>query len=140
MKLLVLNGPNLNLLGTRETDIYGSASLADLERSLRIAFPGITFEFAQHNAEGELIDAIQNNDADGIIFNPAGYSHTSVALRDAIAAVVTPVVEVHISNIHARERFRRHSFTAATSIGVISGLGLSGYHLAVHYFLGDDWG
>jgi 3-dehydroquinate dehydratase-2 len=138
MKLLVLNGPNLNLLGTRETEVYGTGTLADLERALREEFAGVSLEFAQSNHEGELVDALQRaarEGFDGVVFNPAGYSHTSVALRDAVAAVDVPVVEVHISNVHARERFRHESRTAGAAVGVITGLGLAGYSLAVRYLL-----
>jgi 3-dehydroquinate dehydratase-2 len=138
MKLLVLNGPNLNLLGTRETEVYGTGTLADLERALREEFAGVSLEFAQSNHEGELVDALQRaarEGFDGVVFNPAGYSHTSVALRDAVAAVDVPVVEVHISNVYARERFRHRSRTAAAAVGVIAGLGLAGYSLAVRYLM-----
>lgn len=138
MKLLVLNGPNLNLLGTRETDVYGTGTLTELERALREEFAGESLEFAQSNHEGELVDALQRagrEGFDGVVFNPAGYSHTSVALRDAVAAVDVPVVEVHISNVYARERFRHESRTAGAAVGVIAGLGLAGYSLAVRYLL-----
>ncbi len=138
MKLLVLNGPNLNLLGSRETDIYGTGTLADLEASLRSEFADVDFAFEQSGHEGSLIDALHEAASrrfDGIVFNPAGYSHTSVALRDAVAAIDVPVVEVHISNVYARERFRHVSRTAAAAVGVISGLGMAGYALAVRYLL-----
>jgi len=140
MTILIINGPNLNLLGAREPEIYGSATLEDLTRGLETAFPEVEFEFYQSNHEGDLIDRLQEaakTEADGIVFNPAGYSHTSVALRDTIGAIGIPVVEVHISNIHARERFRHRSMTGAASIGQIAGLGVAGYHLAVRYLL--DW-
>ncbi len=133
MRLLVLNGPNLNLLGTRETSVYGSASLDELETHLAQRHPDVEFSFAQSNVEGDLIDFLQQADVDGVVFNPAGYSHTSVALRDAISAVSTPVVEVHISNIYAREDFRHYSLTGAVAAGVISGFGLRGYDLAVQF-------
>ena len=139
MEILVLNGPNLNLLGTREPETYGSATLADLETGLRGGFPNVTFRFVQSNCEGHLIDALQAAHSDGmagVVFNPGGFSHTSVALRDAMAAITPPVVEVHISNIAAREPFRHHSVTAGAAAGVISGLGLEGYALAVHHLLG----
>ena len=135
MRLLVVNGPNLNLLGSREPEVYGSATLSDLENALRTRFPEVHFEFVQSNHEGALIDAIQSAKADGVIFNGAGYTHTSVALRDAITVCPAPVVEVHISNTWARERFRHHSMTAAACVGSITGLGVQGYHLAVRYFL-----
>jgi 3-dehydroquinate dehydratase II len=136
VRVLVLNGPNLNLLGTRETDIYGLVSLADLERGLREAFADVTFDFAQHNEEGALIDALHEADTletAGVVFNPAAYGHTSVALRDAIAAIRTPVVEVHLSNVYAREAFRQTLVLSPVCVGVISGLGVAGYHLAVRY-------
>ena len=112
MKIKVLNGPNLNLLGSREVDIYGSASLESIEADLRAQFPDVEFEFLQSNHEGGLVDALhaaQADGFDGVVLNGAAYTHTSVALRDAVAAVTVPVVEVHISNIYAREPFRRHS-------------------------------
>ncbi len=139
VKLLVLNGPNLNLLGRREPEVYGSASAADLEAGLRAAFPEVAFAFEQHNGEGALIDALQAADADGetdgVVFNPGGYAHTSVALRDAVAAIQTPVVEVHISNVWAREDFRQRLVTAPAAAGVVSGFGVAGYRLAVRYFM-----
>ncbi|MDG1755316.1 MAG: type II 3-dehydroquinate dehydratase [Rhodothermales bacterium] len=135
MHLLVVNGPNLNLLGKREPDVYGHTTLADLENELRNAFPDIEFSFVQSNHEGKLIDALQNTSANGIILNGAGFTHTSVALRDAVASIDTPVVEVHISNIAAREDFRHTSLTAAECVGAIFGLGIQGYHLAVQFFL-----
>lgn len=137
MNILLLNGPNLNLLGTREPETYGHATLADLENDLRAAFPGVTFAFFQSNHEGALIDRLHQahqRGADGIVFNPGAYTHTSVALRDAVAAITPPVLEVHISNVHAREDFRRHSLLAPVCAGQIAGLGLAGYHLAVRYF------
>ena len=138
MRLLILNGPNLNLLGSRETDVYGSASLADIEDGLPTAFPGVDFRFVQDNNEGALVNALQQAGADGldgVVFNPGGYGHTSVALRDAIAAIATPVVEVHITNVHAREDFRQRLILSPVCRGVISGLGPAGYHLAVRSFI-----
>jgi 3-dehydroquinate dehydratase-2 len=138
LNLLILNGPNLNLLGTREPETYGRATLADLEAGLRAAFPAVAFDFFQSNHEGALIDRLHqaHRDAsDGVVFNPGGFTHTSVALRDAIAAIAPPVVEVHLSNVHAREDFRRRSLLAAVCVGQISGLGPAGYHLAVRYFV-----
>ena len=138
-KIAVLNGPNLDRLGKREPHIYGTQTLEDLAATLRSSFPEATFDFFQSNHEGELVDKIAllaESDCAGIIFNPAAYSHTSVALRDAISGCGKPVVEVHISNIHARERFRHHSHTAAVSKGVIAGLGLDGYKLAARSLLG----
>ncbi len=139
MNLLVLNGPNLNLLGTRDPDTYGATTLAEIEAELEAAFPSADFAFAQDNAEGALIDrlhAAHEQGVDGIVFNPGGYTHTSVALRDAVDAIAPPVVEVHLSNVHAREDFRRTSRLAPVCVGQISGLGPSGYALAVRYLLG----
>jgi 3-dehydroquinate dehydratase-2 len=136
--LLVLNGPNLNLLGTREPATYGTASLDTIEAELEQAFPNVAFSFRQANGEGTLIDhlhAAHEENVDGVVFNPGGYTHTSVALRDAVAAIDPPVVEVHLSNVHAREDFRRTSRVAPACAGQISGLGPTGYHLAVRYFL-----
>jgi 3-dehydroquinate dehydratase II len=138
MRILVLNGPNLNRLGKREPEIYGTTTLADLESTLADAFPNVRFQFSQSNHEGELINSLHaagDEGLDGVVINPAGLSHTSVALRDAIASIDVPVIEVHISNIHAREPFRHQSLTAGASSGVITGLGLRGYHLAVQYLL-----
>lgn len=143
MNLLVLNGPNLNLLGTREPDVYGAGTLADLETDLRHAFPDVAFEFAQSNHEGDLVDrlhAAHAEGADGVVFNPGGYTHTSVALRDAVTAIDPPVVEVHLSNIHAREAFRHTSRIAPACAGQITGLGRDGYHLAVQYLVGRGKG
>lgn len=137
MKILVLNGPNLNLLGSRETQTYGTTTLNDLLDGLREAFPDVSFTFFQSNHEGHLIDRLhqaQEPPPRGIILNAGGFTHTSVALRDAIAATEVPVVEVHLSNIHAREEFRRRSLIAPVCAGQISGLGAAGYHLAVQYF------
>jgi len=135
VNILVVNGPNLNMLGQREPEIYGSTTLADIERQLQERFPEVGFSFFQSNQEGEMIDALQQADVDGIVLNGAAFTHTSVALRDAISSISTPVVEVHISNIHAREAFRHQSLTAGVCVGSISGLGVEGYSLAVRYFL-----
>jgi len=123
------------MLGVREPDVYGSETLKDLQLALSNRFSDVSFSFAQSNHEGELIDALQQANADGIVLNGAGFTHTSVALRDAIASISIPVVEVHISNIAAREDFRHHSLTAGVCVGAISGLGIEGYHLAVQYFV-----
>jgi len=136
----VLNGPNLNLLGTREPETYGRGTLDELAHDLRQAFPDVAFEFAQSNHEGELIDrlhAAHEEAVGGVVFNPGGYTHTSVALHDAVAAIDPPVVEVHLSNIHAREAFRHTSRVAPACAGQIAGLGRPGYHLAVQYFVGS---
>jgi len=132
MQILVLNGPNLNLLGTREPDTYGTQTLSDLESLVRTRFKDVDFQFAQSNHEGELIDYLHGTRGyDGIVFNAAAYTHTSVALRDAIAAIDVPTIEVHLSNVHAREAFRHHSMLAPVCRGVISGLGMTGYLLAI---------
>jgi 3-dehydroquinate dehydratase II len=137
MKIAIINGPNLNLLGKRETEIYGNQSFDTYFTELQIKFPQATLTYFQSNVEGELINEIQRIgfDHDGIILNPGGYTHTSVALGDAIAAIKTPVIEVHISNVHAREEFRRLSHVSGKSVGSIIGLGLKGYELALQYFL-----
>ena len=136
MKIAIINGPNLNLLGTREPAIYGTQTFEQYFEGLKKKFPAIQFEYYQSNIEGELISEVQRVgfSYDGIIINPGGYTHTSVALGDAIAAISTPVVEVHISNIFGREDFRKLSHVSGKSVGVISGLGLRGYELAVVYF------
>lgn len=138
MKIAIINGPNLNLLGTREPAIYGNQSFEQYFDELKTKFPAIEFHYFQSNVEGELINEIQRVgfSYDGIIINPGGYTHTSIALGDAIAAIKTPVVEVHISNIFGREEFRKFSHVSGKSAGVISGLGLKGYELAVEYFKG----
>lgn len=136
MKIAIINGPNLNLLGTREPAIYGTQTFEQYFEGLKKKFPAIQFNYYQSNIEGELIGEVQRVgfSFDGIIINPGGYTHTSVALGDSIAAISTPVVEVHISNIFGREDFRKLSHVSGKSVGVISGLGLRGYELAVVYF------
>lgn len=139
MRILILNGPNLNLLGEREPDVYGKTTLKDLEAQLRMAFPDVTLQFFQSNHEGALMDRLHQafrDQMDGVVFNPGGYTHTSVALRDAIAGTQLRVVEVHISNVHARESFRHHSYLAPVCVGQISGLGISGYTLALRFLIG----
>jgi 3-dehydroquinate dehydratase-2 len=137
MQITIINGPNLNLLGTREPDVYGSQSFEQYFDGLRKQFPEVSFHYFQSNVEGELIDELQRVgfSSDGIILNPGGYTHTSVAIGDAIAAIKTPVIEVHISNVHAREEFRRLSHVSGKARGTIAGLGLRGYELAVRYLL-----
>jgi 3-dehydroquinate dehydratase-2 len=136
-KLTIINGPNLNLLGKREPGIYGSSDFESFLANLRSKYPDITILYYQSNVEGELINAIQEHgfSADGIILNPGGYTHTSVAIGDAIAAIKTAVIEVHISNVHAREEFRKLSHVSAKARGTICGLGLDGYDLAIQFFL-----
>ncbi|MDR1853712.1 MAG: type II 3-dehydroquinate dehydratase [Azoarcus sp.] len=139
-RILALHGPNLNLLGTREPDVYGRTTLADIHAAMeaRARVEGVLVESFQSNHEGQLIDRIQAASAEGvdfIIINPAAYTHTSVALRDALAAVRIPFVEVHLSNIHARDDFRHRSFFSDLAVGVICGLGAHGYLAAVDYAL-----
>ena len=133
--ILVLHGPNLNLLGTREPEIYGATTLADIDASLteQAKAAGHSLSTLQSNAENELVNAIQDarTKVDYIIINPAAFTHTSVAMRDALAAVNIPFIEVHLSNVHAREDFRRHSYFSDLAQGVISGLGATGYSLAL---------
>ena len=135
MKIAVLNGPNLNLLGTREPSLYGSDSLADIERSLRAVGKelGAELQFAQHNGEGQLIDEIHalRGKVDGIVINAGAYTHSSLAIRDALSGVAIPFVEVHLTNVYAREPERRHSMLAPAAVGVVVGLGAYGYELAL---------
>jgi 3-dehydroquinate dehydratase II len=137
MKIAIINGPNLNLLGKRETDIYGNLPFEKYLDQLRVKYPEIQLHYFQSNVEGELINELQRigYEYDGIIINPGGYTHTSVAIGDAIAAIKTPVIEVHISNVHAREEFRRLSHVSGKSAGSIFGLGLKGYELALLWFM-----
>ncbi len=139
LKILVLHGPNLNLLGKREPDVYGSTTQADIDNTLKKISKeeGVTLKILQSNSEGGLVDAIQSaaKSYHGILINPAAYTHTSVALRDAIAAVGLPVVEVHLSNIYRREEFRHHSFTAPVVIGQVSGFGAYSYILGFYGLL-----
>jgi len=133
MDLLIVNGPNLNLLGTREPEIYGNQTFLDYLEELRSGFSG-TIDYFQTNLEGEVIDKLQVSKHDGIILNAGGYTHTSVAIRDCIAAISVPVVEVHISNLAQRESFRHNSMITAVCRGSIMGFGMEGYRLAVQSF------
>ncbi len=133
MKILILNGPNLNLLGTREKTIYGSESFDQYFQELKLMFPNVTLDYFQSNIEGEIINKIHEVRLlfDGIVLNAAAYTHTSVAIRDAISAVEIPVIEVHISNVHKREVFRHTSLISASCVGVIAGFGLDSYRLGI---------
>lgn len=137
MRILIVNGPNINLLGTREPEIYGSLTLEKIEKELSefASTLNVELKFFQSNIEGEIVDAIQKAkyewDCNGIVINPAAYTHTSVAIRDAISAVALSAVEVHISNIHKREEFRKHSFIAPVCIGQIAGFGADSYKLGL---------
>ncbi|MCO6497613.1 MAG: type II 3-dehydroquinate dehydratase [Chitinophagaceae bacterium] len=133
MRVSIINGPNLNLLGKRETGIYGNESFEEYLEKLTNKYPQITFSYYQNNVEGELVNAIQKaaEDSDAVILNAGAYTHTSVAIADAVAAIKIPVIEVHISNIAAREDFRKHSYLSAKCSGTIFGFGMKGYELAV---------
>lgn len=137
MKIIIINGPNLNLLGKRQPEIYGSQTFEDYFEILKSKFKTIDLQYFQSNHEGELIDKLHEVgfSYDGIIANFGAYTHTSIALMDAISSIETPVVEVHISNIHARESFRQHSYIGKVAKGMIAGLGLKGYELALSYFV-----
>ena len=137
IKIAIINGPNLNLLGRREPGIYGKQSFDDFFEELKASYSNVSLDYYQSNIEGELINELQRVgfDYDGIILNPGGYTHTSVAIGDAIAAIKAPVIEVHISNVHAREDFRRLSHVSGKAAGSIIGLGLKGYRLALEYLI-----
>ncbi|MGB1284609.1 MAG: type II 3-dehydroquinate dehydratase [Polaribacter sp.] len=137
MKLIIINGPNLNLLGKREPEIYGSETFEDFFRTLQLKFKNIEISYFQSNVEGEIIDKLHEVgfNYDGIILNAAAYTHTSVGIGDAVKGIETPVVEVHISNVHAREDFRHVSYIAPHAKGVLFGFGLKGYELAIQGFL-----
>ena len=137
MKILIVNGPNLNLLGQRDTQMYGSQSFEDYFEELKI-HASCELAYFQSNVEGELIDCLQKTDVDGVILNAGGYTHTSVALRDCIDAINVPVVEVHISNIAARESFRHESMISPVCVGCIFGFGLDGYKLAIQFFTNNS--
>ena len=137
MKVIIINGPNLNLLGKREPHIYGSHSFEDYLSNLKAKFTSLDLSYFQSNIEGEIIDKLHEVgfSFDGVILNAAAYTHTSVGIGDAVKAITTPVIEVHISNVHAREEFRHHSYIAANAKGVIAGFGLKSYDLAIESFL-----
>lgn len=137
MNILIINGPNLNLLGKREPTIYGNASFEDYFKSLQEQFNSVNLSYFQSNIEGEIIDKLHEVgfDYDGIVLNAAAYTHTSVGIGDAVKAIETPVIEVHISNVHAREEFRHTSFIAPNVKGIIAGFGLKSYDLAIQSFL-----
>jgi len=137
MKIAIINGPNLNLLGVREPEIYGRQTFEDFLKELRVKNPGIQIDYFQSNVEGDLVSELQRVgfSYDGILLNAAAYTHTSVAIGDAVAAIKTPVIEIHISNIAAREEYRTRSMIASKCVGSIAGLGLKGYQLGLLYFL-----
>ena len=137
MVITLINGPNLNLLGSRESSIYGDKTFEDFLKSLKKSYSNTEFIYYQSNIEGEIVDKIQSaaSESDGIILNAGGYTHTSVAIRDAISAIVTPVIEVHISNVMAREEFRHISLISSACSGTITGFGINGYELAVEAFV-----
>jgi len=137
MKIIIINGPNLNLLGKREPDVYGNTTFTDYLQELKQKYNAVELEYYQSNIEGELIDKIQEVDFiyDGIILNAAAYTHTSIGIGDAVKAITTPVVEVHISNTFSRETFRHQSFISANAKGIIIGFGLKSYELALQSFL-----
>lgn len=138
MNIIIINGPNLNLLGKREPGIYGSQSFEDYLEELQDRYPDITISYYQSNIEGELINTIQETGfiCDGIVLNAGAYTHTSVAIADAIRAIKCPVVEVHISNVHKREEFRHHSYLSPVCLGVIAGFGMDSYRLAIESLIG----
>ena len=139
MKIAIINGPNLNLLSKRETGMYGDVPFEQFLELMKVKYATTEISYFQSNVEGEIVNEIQRVgfDYDGIILNPAGYTHTSVAIGDAIAAIKAPVVEVHISNVHAREDFRKFSYVSGKAAGSIFGLGLKGYELAIDYLLSE---
>lgn len=139
MKILVLNGPNLNLLGVREPSIYGDTTFTEYFSKLQSKYKKVELSYYQSNHEGDLVDKLHEIgfNYDGVVFNAGAYTHTSVALGDAISAIKTPVIEVHISNVHAREEFRHHSYLSKNCVGVIAGFGLLSYDLGIEYFVAN---
>jgi len=137
MKIIIINGPNLNLLGKREPEIYGDQDFESFFNKVKSNFPDIQLDYFQSNVEGELVDKLQQVgfSYDGVILNAASYTHTSIAISDAIAAIESPVIEVHISNVYAREEYRHKSIISSNCVGMIAGLGLEGYLLALTYFM-----
>ena len=137
MKIIIINGPNLNLLGKREPEIYGSQTFEEFFQTLKLKYTEVEISYFQSNIEGEIIDKLHQVgfDYDGIILNAAAYTHTSIGIGDAVKGIKTPVVELHISNVHAREEFRHQSFIAPVAKGVLFGFGLKGYDLAIQSFL-----
>ena len=138
MRILIINGPNLDILGKREPEIYGTTTLWDIENRLKEKFPKVKLEFFQSNSEGLIVDALHkglDGVTDGVVLNPGAFTHYSYAIRDAVAALKIPVIEVHLSNVHAREEFRRKSVIAPVCKGVIAGFGPRGYELAIKYIL-----
>jgi 3-dehydroquinate dehydratase-2 len=140
MKIQIINGPNLNLLGKRETSIYGDKSFEDFLKVLKKRFPQIDFHYYQSNVEGELVNKLHETgfDFEGIILNAGAYTHTSIALHDAIAGIKAPVVEVHISNVYGREEFRHKSLITSKCVGLLTGFGMEGYAMAISYFLNKN--
>ena len=137
MKIIIINGPNLNLLGKREPEVYGNVTFLDYFTDIKKKFADIELEYFQSNIEGELIDKLHEVgfDYDGIILNAAAYTHTSIGIGDAVKAIEAPVIEVHISNVYAREEFRHHSYVSPNAKGIVIGMGMKGYELAVQSFL-----
>jgi 3-dehydroquinate dehydratase-2 len=137
MNIQIINGPNLNMLGKREPDVYGTTTFDNFFTELKKKFPSLTLTYTQSNIEGELVSQIQQVgfNADGIVLNAGAYTHTSIAIHDAIASVPAPVIEVHISNVYAREEFRQKSIITSKCVGLITGFGLASYELALHYFV-----
>ena len=137
MKILLLNGPNLNLLGVREPSIYGNKTFNEYFKELTLKFETLNLSYYQSNHEGDLVDKLHEVgfDYDGVVFNAGAYTHTSLALGDAISAINTPVIEVHISNVHAREEFRHHSYLSKNCVGLLAGFGLLSYDLALEFFI-----